>query len=151
VGKRGARLCFTVHEALGTPPRLGLFHGDLVDFGPFLDGEDYHSPALIKDLFTFRYQGEKEYCFNVAKGLNQALENPKPWSLNGSSQWFQVRIKAARLTKNGRIDGLRMGFVEKGDVTCLRDIAEAILSVSNIFFKGGRSSSNRRFTFRFYK
>jgi len=130
-----AELCFTVHEARGRPGPLGPYIVDLVDFGPSMDRHDFAIPAIMTNLYSFRSIDQKKHCVDVAAALNHAIENPKKWSLDGSSQWFQVRIRPTRKVRNSRLDGLRLGFLEEGDVTCLRGFEEAVTTYSNIFFE----------------
>ena len=88
-----ATLYFSVNSINGTPNNP--YWLSLVDFGNSIDAGDFGSPALggFADFANFNPSIGWDFI-SVTATAQYSLDNPKAWSLDGSSRWFQVRMRA---------------------------------------------------------
>ncbi len=112
-----AALCLYYYGESGDPSSLDPFSIYAVDFGPTLTAADFNTSTIML-IDTFSYMGNTAYCFDVTAAVNDAINNVKSWSLNGSSYWFQFTIRANG-SVNGVADRLMFSSVEGGTPPCI--------------------------------
>ena len=96
-----ATLFFYIYDDTGTPATNNPYTMDHVDFGSnFTMGEEYLQ-AIQSNIFTYIYTNEEVWVsVPVTDQVIYDLINRKSWTLNGSDQWFQVRMYADNILKN---------------------------------------------------
>ncbi len=105
---------------------ISPYYVSLVDFNTNLSSGDFGSPAIggYTDfaVITPINDNENWYAIDVADQVQYCLDNPKSWTLDGSSNWFQLRIRPSGIRINGLEDYFGIYTVEKLDKLCYLEV-----------------------------